>query len=169
MEIELEVDGGIAGATIADAALDFGSCLGDLGFHARQMLLATEAGINGHHQQQVNQMEDIRHRVERCGRIQRDAYPGAEIGDGCERAMQVSSRLRVHDNEFAARLDPPRQHRIRILYHEVRLKADRDMATVSGDHVRSERQIRYEPPVHDIPLDPINAGLLQLLDLLAEF
>jgi hypothetical protein len=50
----------------------------------------------------------------------------------------------------------------------VRLEPHVDQPAGGGDDVRAEGQVRDEPAVHHVPLDAVDPGLLQLLDLPSE-
>ena len=71
------------------AAVDFGSGGGDLAVPCRQVPLAAEAGVDRHHQQQVNQIEDVGHGFQWRRRVERDTGTRTEIGDGDEGSVQV--------------------------------------------------------------------------------
>ena len=52
--------------------------------------------------------------------------------------------------------------------HQVRLEHHVDVLAARGDDVRAEGEVRNEVAVHHVPLDAIDAGLLEGLALLAQ-
>ena len=98
----------------------------------------------------------------------RDAGGGAELADHAERAVEVGARLGVDDQPPAARLDVARRHHFGGQHHQVGLERDGDEVARRGDDVGAERQVGDELAVHHVPLDEVDAGLLQGDDLLTE-
>lgn len=90
------------------------------------------------------------------------------LADAHEGTVQVRAGLDVHDHQLTTRLDPARQHQVRLDDHQMRLEPEPDQRAARGDDVGSERQVGHEPPVHHIPLDPVDPRLLQCLALVAE-
>ena len=104
----------------------------------------------------------------RCRRVERNAGTRAELGDVPERAVEVAGRLGVDDQPPAPGLDVAPRHRLGREHHEMGLERHGGVFTCGGDDVRSERQVGDELAVHHVPLDEIDAGLLEAGDLLAE-
>jgi len=133
----------------------------DLGLHRGQVCLAAEAGVDGHDQQQVDQVQRVLDEAQPGGGREGDTGPHAEFTDGCIRAVRLLQGLGMHDDQFAARLDVGRQHVLRSLAHQVRFKAAGGMRPAGRDDVGPEGQVWHEVPVHHIPLDAIDAGGVQ--------
>ena len=93
---------------------------------------------------------------------------GAELADHAERAVEVRARLGVDDQPPAPGLDVARRHHLGREHHQVGLERHGDEVAGGGDDVGAERQVGHELAVHDVPLDEVDAGLLQRGDLLAE-
>ena len=69
---------------VETTAVDFGTRAGNFGFHLRKVLLATEAGIDRHHQEQINQIKYVRDCLQRGGRIQCDPHGRTQIRYGAQ-------------------------------------------------------------------------------------
>ena len=104
---------GTAHSGRADAAIDLDievepACgaprgeLGDLRFHGGDVLLATEAGVDRHDEHEVDEIEHMLDRGDRCGRIECHGRSGTELTDVAQRAVQVRAGLLVNDEALAA-------------------------------------------------------------------
>ena len=82
--------------------------------------------------------------------------------------MQVVARLGVNDQSGATRLDVARRHHVRGEDHQVGFEREGDPVPHGRDHVRPERDVGDELAVHHVPLDEVDAGLLEGDDLVAE-
>ena len=76
--------------------------------------------------------------------------------------------LGVDDEPRAAGLDVPLGHHVRGEHHQVRFERHGDPIADRCDDVRPERQVRHELPVHHVPLDEVDARLLERDDFVAE-
>ena len=90
------------------------------------------------------------------------------LADVVQRAMEVGGGLGVHDDHAAAGLEVAVEQVVGSLDHQVGLERHGGDRAARGDHVGSEGEVRYEVAVHDVPLDAVDAGLLQGLALLAQ-
>ena len=142
--------------------------LGDLRLHRREVALAAEARVDGHHEDDVDEVEDVGDGGDGRRRVDRHAGGGAELGDVAERAVQVRARLGVDDQPGAAGFDVARGHHVGGEDHQVGLERQRDTIPHGGDDVGTERQVGDELAVHHVPLDEVDAGLLEGDDLVAE-
>jgi hypothetical protein len=82
--------------------------------------------------------------------------------------MQVGARLGVDDEPLAPGLHVAGGQHVGRQHHQVGFERDVDPRAGRRDHVRTERQVGHELAVHDVPLDEVDTGLLEGLDLLAE-
>ncbi len=89
------------------------------------------------------------------------ARGGAQFGDVGQRAVEVRTGLGVHDHDVAAGLDIAVEKAVGFDDHQVGLESHVDMGSDRGDHVGSEREVGYEHAVHDIPLDAVDACILE--------
>ena len=85
-----------------------------------------------------------------------------------QRPVQMDGGLGVHDQALASRLDPPFGEQIRCLHHEMGLERQGRVRPAGGDDVGPEGEIGDELAVHHVPLDQVDAGLLEGLAFLAE-
>ena len=97
--------------------------LGHLRLHRRQVRLAPEARVDGHHQHQLDQVEDVGDGRRRRGRDDGHGGGGAEVvADHPQRPVQVGGRLGVHDQAPAAGLDESSGQDLRREDHQVGLE-----------------------------------------------
>ena len=82
--------------------------------------------------------------------------------------MEVGARLGVNDQPLAARTNVVGSHQIGCQDHQMCLERQRAVLARRSDDVGTERQVRYELPVHHVPLDPVDAGGLERRDLLTQ-
>src|SRR5690606_8023854 len=129
--VDLEVD-------VAAGDLDHRRDLGDLRLHRRQVVLAAEAGVDGHDQHQVDQVHDVGDRGGGRRGVQRHRGAGTQLADVAERAVQVGAGLGVHDHDLATRLDVAVRQLVGVHHHEVGLEGDVDVRPTGPDHVRPE-------------------------------
>ena len=76
--------------------------------------------------------------------------------------------LGVHDQQLAAGVDVARRQLVGLLHHEVGLEGHGGVGAARRDHVGPEGEVGHELPVHHVPLDAVDAGLLERGHLLAE-
>ena len=148
-------------STMPRTSATFGSMRGDV-------VLAAEAGVHGHDEHQVDQVEHVAHGDGRGGRVQRHAGGRAERADVVQAAMEVGHRLGVDDQPLAAGLHELRGQQLGRQDHQVGLERQGGVATGRGDDVGAERDVGDELAVHDVPLDAVAPGRLERRDLLAE-
>ena len=101
-------------------------------------------------------------------RVERHPRPGPQRPDPAERAVEVGARLGVDDHQLAAGVDVAGEELVGVADHEVGLESHRRPAPAGGDHVGPEGQVGDEVPVHDVPLDPVDARLLEGGDVVTE-
>jgi 23S rRNA (uracil1939-C5)-methyltransferase len=135
--------------------------LGDLGLHRGEVLLPAESRVDGHHQDEVDEVEHVLDRRDGGVGVDRDRRGRVELTDVAERAVQVRAGLLVDDDDAAAGLDVARQQVVGAFDHQVRLERHGDVGPDRGDDVGTEREVRDEVAVHHVPLDAIYAGLLE--------
>ena len=109
-------------STSAPCRLDQAAQLGHLGLHGGEVALAAEAGVHGHDQHHVDQVEHVGHVRDRRGRVEGHRRGGAQLGDGAQHPVQVQAGLGVHDQALAAGLDVQVGQPVRLLDHQVGLE-----------------------------------------------
>ena len=142
--------------------------LGDLRLHGGDVGLPPEAGVDGHDQEEVEQIDDVADRLDPRRRVQRHPRPGPEGPDPAERAVEVGAGLDVDDDQLAAGLDVEMEEIVGVADHQMGLEADGGPAPAGGDDVGPEGQVGDEVTVHHIPLDAIDPGLLEGGDVVTE-
>ena len=143
--------------------------LGDLGLHDGDVGLAAEAGVDRHDQHHVDEVEHVRDGRDRGGRVEGDGRAGAQLADAAERAVQVRGGLGVDDER--ARSRPRRSGRAaRRARSTIRWASNGTVACLpaGGDDVGPEGEVGHEAAVHHVPLDAVDARLLQGAALLAQ-
>ena len=135
--------------------------LGHLGLHGVDVGLATEPRVDGHHEHEVDEVEDVLHRAGRRGGVDGDRGSGAELADVAQGAVQVAAGLGVDDEHLAPGVDVARRQLVGLLHHEVGLEHDGGVRPARGDDIGPEGEVRHEAPVHHVPLDPVDACLLE--------
>ena len=141
---------------------------GDLRLHRCDVGLSAEAGVHRHDEHHLDQVEHVLDGRDRRRRVEGDGGARPEITHTRQGSVEVGRRLGVDDEEIAAGVDVLGRQQVRVGDHEVRLEPHVGVGPAGGDHVGSEREIRHEVAVHDVPLDAIGAGFAQPSTLLAE-
>ena len=144
------------------AAVDHPADLGDLRLHRGEVPLAAEARVDGHHEHEVDEVEHVGDGARRRRRVERDAGAGARARRSrraCGGGAGTPRRGRS-----AAGTRPRRSGRaITSGVSTIRWASNgtRDVRPGGGDDVGPERQVGHELAVHDVPLDEVDAGLLE--------
>ena len=133
----------------------------DLGFHCRDVFLATETWVDGHDQHHLDQVENVFDRRQWGSGVQRNRGIAAEIGNVGERAVQVSTGFGVHDEKVTTCVDVLLGHEVGVVDHEVSFEAHIGIGTTCRYHVGTKRQVGNVVGVHDIPLNAIGAGFAE--------
>src|SRR5262249_30822022 len=127
-----------------------------------------KAGVDGHDQHHVGEVEHVLHHVDGRVGVEGHTRLGAEVTDGGQGPVQVGARLGVDDDQVAPGLDVAVHQFLGLEDHQVRLEHHRAVLAARGDDVRPHGEVRYEPPVHDVPLDPVHSCFLERGDLLTQ-
>jgi len=159
--VDLDVD---VGAGCVDHCLD----LGDLGLHGRDVGLAAKAGVNGHDQDHVKQIEHVRD----CGRgrrrVEGDRRMSAEFADVAEGAVQMVAGFGMHDQHLATGFDIPVRQLIGLLHHEVGLEGAVGAVTYRRNDIGPKGKVGNESAIHHVELEAVDAGFVEGLDFFAE-
>ena len=140
----------------------------DLREHARDELLASEAGVDGHHEHLV---EIGQHQLDglRWGRrIQHHGGSRAGLPDLRDRAMEVRAGLDVDPHCRGARPDVALERTFRRLDHQVDIEGKLAAATDGLDYGRADREVGNELAVHYIDVYPVGARVFHGADLVAQ-
>ena len=151
------------------ASVDHLADSAQLGKHRRHERLPTETRIDAHDENQIDELEDVRHGVRRRVRIQDDARLFPERSDVLERTGQVERRLDVHADDVRARLREVFDVTLRLHDHQMHVDWEPGcLADGPHDH-RADGDVRDEPSIHDIDVDPICAPRLHGRNLVCKF
>ena len=131
---------------------------GDLRQLRRQECLATESGIHGHDQDDVDEIEHPRNAFHRRRRIQHDAGAFAVRADELERAVQMRPCFRVHQHMVGAGLGECLDERIDRRDHQVHVERQPGAGTQALQDRRAEADVRHEMAIHHVEMQPIGAG-----------
>jgi len=82
---------------------------------------------------------------------------------------RIASRgVCVDDHQLAAGVDVAGEQLVGVADHQMGLEPHRRPAPAGGDHVGPEGQVGHEVAIHHIPLDAVDARLLEGGDVVAE-
>ena len=126
--------------------------------------LATEARLDGHHQDDV---EELRVRLERRQRRRRlDREPGRPPGcpDPAQGRRDLLLDLDVEGDRVAAGLEVLVEEAAGLVDHQVRVERQLGPRSEVLDGLGAERQVRDEVGVHDVEVDPVAARPLDPAD-----
>ena len=131
-------------------------------------LLAAEAGIDGHDQCQVADLEHVTQCEGRRARIDRRAGAAVELADRRQRAVQVRARFVVNGDAVGTRGGKGVQVPFGLDDHQVELQGQAGLAPQNAHCVDAECEVGDEDPVHDIDVQPLGAAFLEAADLIGE-
>ncbi len=130
--------------------------------------LAAEAGIDRHHQHEVDHVDDVFDRRNRRGRVERDAGLLAEAADRLQRAVQMRTGFRVHRDVIAAGLGEGLQIGVAGRDHQMRVEDLLAVRTHRLDDIGAKGNVGHEMPVHHVEMNPVGAGRIHGADLFAQ-
>ena len=131
-------------------------------------LLAAEAGVDRHHEQEVGQGERVLEGVERGGRVDGDAGRHAALPDPLERAVEVAARLDVDRHPLDAGRGQAGDQGVGVADHEVGVERELAAGGEALHHRRAESEIGDEAAVHDVEVEQVGAGTLDVGHLTGE-
>ena len=142
----------------------------DLRQHFGKEGLAAEAGIDGHDQNDVAQMQHIFDQLRRARRIEHHARLLAERADLRQHPMQMDRRagLGLHQQMIGAGLGKSGEIALRLDDHQMNVEGLCRRAADRLQHDRPDGDVRNETAVHHIDMDPVGAGSVDGADLLAQ-
>ena len=140
----------------------------DFGEHAVDELLMAEAGIDRHHQHQVDVGEDFDQHLGRRGRVDRHADALFQPGDALDRAVQILISFPVDDERIGAGLGKGVDEQIGIVNHQVDFQRQTGHGPQRFDDRHSHGQVGNEVAVHHVDVDAIGSGRFGLGHLRAQ-
>src|SRR5262249_33206128 len=130
--------------------------------------LPAEAGIDRHHQNEIDEIDQRLDRALARARIKRHPCLPAERADCLQRAMHMRPRLDVNGNDVGAGFGKSLEIGIAGRDHQVHVEHFLGVRTQRFHHAGTDRDIGHEVPVHYVDMDPIGAGVIDRAHLLAE-
>src|SRR5215212_2137923 len=138
-------------------AADHFADLRDAAYRAGHEVLAGKAGVDAHHQHQVDEVEDLGDRCQRCGWVESDAGALAERAHRLQRTVDVRTGFDVDGEAVGAGFGEGGEVRVGRRDHQVDVERLLGDAADGADHHRADGEIRHEVAVHDIDVDPVGA------------
>ena len=129
-------------------------CLGDVA-HER---LPAEAGLDGHHRHDVQQLAIRLERGERRRGAERQPRCPAGRPDPAQHGLDRLADLDMDGDRVAAGLEELIQPAARLVDHQVRVERDLGHRAERPDGARAEREVRDEVGVHHVEVDPVGTG-----------
>ena len=130
--------------------------------------LPAEAGVHGHHANQIAEVQERRRRLDRRAGIEREAGLAARRADRLQRAVRVRPGLEMRGQHIRAGLGIGVDIGIDRGDHQVHVHHGLDVRADRLAERRAEGEVRHEMPVHHVDMDPVRALRLDRLDLLPE-
>jgi len=122
--------------------------------------LSAEAGIDGHHQDQIDLFDDLIQNACRCRRIERYAGLLAQLLDVLQRPIKVHGSFLVHDDQIGARLREAFHVALRLHDHQVRFHQQLRRAAQRRHHRQAKADVGHVHAIHHVDLKAIRAALL---------
>lgn len=141
---------------------------GDLGDAVRDEGLSAESGVDGHDENEIRPIEERYEPLD--GGLGVDGDPDLQslLFYPLHRGMDVPFGFAMDGDGVASRVDEGVDVSDGVVDHQVRIEESVRVSSDGLDHRRSERYVGDEPPVHNIEVDPVRAGLVCPGDLRTE-
>jgi len=130
--------------------------------------LAAEAGVDAHHQHEVDVLEHVIEHLGRGRRIERHAGLLTERLDPLDRAVEVRPRLGMDGDDVRAGFGEGVEKSVDGRNHQMDVKRLLGVRAKRFDHRRADRQVGDEMPVHDVDVHPVGAGFVHRAHFLAK-
>ena len=143
----------------------------DFGRAGGNVLLAPEARVDRHDEQQVNVGQNLLHRYQRRGRVEGHTSPRAQLLDALHGTVKVHARLHVDGDDVRPRPDEVFQVAVGLLNHQVNVQQHAPAAGngLQGlDNERPNGNVGDEVAVHHVHVQPLHPGVNGLVHLLAQ-
>src|SRR5437588_652372 len=140
----------------------------DLVVRGGEIRLAPEPGVHGHHEQQIQVGDHLFGERERGAGVERQSREHAAAPRRSQLALDVHRRLGVEREHRRARRREGLEVALRLEHHQVHVDRLVREPAQCFDHVGTEREIRHEPSVHHVDVQPIGARRQYLTHLLRE-
>jgi hypothetical protein len=115
--------------------------------------LAPKTGIDAHHQNVMDEVEDFRKRFDRRGGIENYAWLAAVRSNEVKRAVEMYASFLMDRDPVGARFSKFRDEVIGMLDHEMAIKRNLEVFAQTGDHNRADSEVGNEVAVHDVEME----------------
>jgi len=164
--VHFDIDGKIA-------AGDFGAEGGDFWEHVVHKGLAAEAGLDGHDEDHVTELEEGEDGGGVGDWFEDEAGLGAEAANGVERRQDFMLRIQgggfeMNSDEIGASVNELRCIGDGVVDHKMDIKRECGAFSERTDDGRADSKVRNEVGVHDIDVNIIGAGAFGAGDFVAE-
>ena len=117
--------------------------------------LPAKAGIDCHHQDQVQPIENMLQTFGWGVRVQRHTGTAPQFANARQGAVKMRTGLGMDCDDFGTSLGIAVQQRIRIGHHQMRIKRPVGHTAQRGNHRWAKGQVRHKMPIHHIEVDPV--------------
>ena len=128
---------------------------GDLGHHGGDQFLAAKSGIDGHHANQVDVIQQIGHGVEAGGGVDRQSGLAAQRPDRLQGAVDMGAAFEMGGQDICAGLGERLKIGIDRGDHQVDIHDAPDMGPQGCAHRGAKGDVGHEMAVHHIDMDPV--------------
>ena len=139
-----------------------------MGTQFRDELLAGEARLDGHDQDEVHVAEEREDGGNGGAGPEHKSGPRAEAADFPQQRARAGDDFDVEGDVARAGADERLGEARRLLNHQVHVHGQRGRAAHSLDDVRAKGEVRDEVAVHDVHVMPIRSGPLDGSDLISQ-
>src|SRR3989441_3618500 len=140
----------------------------DLVVRSGEVRLPAEPGVHGHDEQQVKVGDDLFRELQWRPGVQREPGEHALTSHRSEQALHVYRRLRMKREDGGTGGRERLEVALGLDYHQVHVDRLVGESAQRRDHVRPEREVRHETPVHHVHVQPVGASRQHLRHLLGE-
>ena len=152
----------------AAAVVDHAAQARDLGQTRVDETLAAEAGIDAHHQDQIDLVHHGFNQVSRRAGVERDAGLLSGFLDQPKGTMQMRPRFWMHGDDVGPGRNEGRDIGIDRRDHQMHVENLAAMRTQRLHDHRADGQIRHEMAVHHVDMNVIGPGVGDGRDLFAQ-
>src|SRR5262245_8200677 len=145
-----------------------GPDVAQLGVGGGDEALATKSGVYRHHEDQIEVVEHPVEDVGRRARVEGGARLRPELADLGQRPLQMRARLDVDGDLVGAGGREIGQVALGLHDHQVDIEGQAGSLTDRLYHHGADREVRHEPAVHDVDVEQVGPGGLDLGDIVGE-
>ncbi len=165
IQIDAAIDGDQVFVAVLVAPFDSRS---DLAEHVADEFLPAESRVDGHNQKQVDVRKEREIVFDRGVWIERNPGFGAFAADFLENLGVVFDDFAVDSEIVGTGIEVGIDILLGVGDHEVDIKGQIGDAIDLFDDERAETQVRHEVAIHDIAMQPVDAGGFDIAELIAQ-